>query len=491
MKDYYDILGVPKDASQEDIKRAYHILASQYHPDKNNGNEKRFKEINEAYRILSLASSRAKYDKEYVPPKSEPVKEERVHNHVEQSKNKIVEGKYSKTFWLFLTLGALVTASITLKGGFFALVGGLFGGLLISKIIAYVYCLFSKVKDAQRQKNIWAIIFLITSIISATNNFLYKEYKQNIFSFLFQAKQTTTLPSQTYQQTSEATKQIAKYKEGSYKAFFVQNSDMPFRQASVSAVSLVDGSNLKPPEDYVRFYINIPGSHVWVNCAKDNYSIVDIESPQLKELELDDKTMGIGLVLNNKENKINFVCVPSEIKQVKQPINTSINVTPLIYVSQVNISELSAPLLKKYVFINKVMSTELPLIEEIYQKNNDNISRLEGLQNSKYNSDAAKVLTIIQNESVALEGVILDIKNKLLMIKSGIEKINTTGNTFSSEQDEQSYKNFIEAQTKVVDNLIYNFNPENKNNILSLVYERDKKNVELQKLLVDYLIRIE
>ncbi len=65
MKDYYDILGVPKDASQEDIKRAYYILAAQYHPDKNNGNERRFKEINEAYRVLSLKSSREKYDSTY------------------------------------------------------------------------------------------------------------------------------------------------------------------------------------------------------------------------------------------------------------------------------------------------------------------------------------------------------------------------------------------------------------------------------------------
>lgn len=65
MKDYYDILGVSHNTSKEDIKRAYYILAAQFHPDKNNGNEKRFKEINEAYRILSLESSRLQYDKEY------------------------------------------------------------------------------------------------------------------------------------------------------------------------------------------------------------------------------------------------------------------------------------------------------------------------------------------------------------------------------------------------------------------------------------------
>lgn len=52
-KDYYEILGVSKNSSQHDIKRVYHLLAHQFHPDKPNGDEKRFKEINEAYRILS------------------------------------------------------------------------------------------------------------------------------------------------------------------------------------------------------------------------------------------------------------------------------------------------------------------------------------------------------------------------------------------------------------------------------------------------------
>ena len=62
MKNYYDILGVSNSASGDDIKRAYRILAHQYHPDKNGGNDKRFKEINEAYRILSDENSRRNYD---------------------------------------------------------------------------------------------------------------------------------------------------------------------------------------------------------------------------------------------------------------------------------------------------------------------------------------------------------------------------------------------------------------------------------------------
>lgn len=63
--DYYQTLGVAKDASKEDIKRAYRRLARQYHPDVNKepGAEDRFKEINRAYEILSEPETRARYDR--------------------------------------------------------------------------------------------------------------------------------------------------------------------------------------------------------------------------------------------------------------------------------------------------------------------------------------------------------------------------------------------------------------------------------------------
>jgi molecular chaperone DnaJ len=59
--DYYEILGVTKQASQDEIKKAFHKLAHKYHPDKG-GDEKKFKEVNEAYQVLSNAEKRAKYD---------------------------------------------------------------------------------------------------------------------------------------------------------------------------------------------------------------------------------------------------------------------------------------------------------------------------------------------------------------------------------------------------------------------------------------------
>ena len=64
-RDYYEALGVPRDASNEDIRRAYRKLARQYHPDVNKepGAEDRFKEISEAYEVLRDPEKRERYDR--------------------------------------------------------------------------------------------------------------------------------------------------------------------------------------------------------------------------------------------------------------------------------------------------------------------------------------------------------------------------------------------------------------------------------------------
>ena len=62
-KDYYHILGIQKNASDEEVKKAYRKLAHEYHPDRPGGNEQKFKEINEAYQILSDKLKRAQYDR--------------------------------------------------------------------------------------------------------------------------------------------------------------------------------------------------------------------------------------------------------------------------------------------------------------------------------------------------------------------------------------------------------------------------------------------
>lgn len=62
-KDYYKILGVEKTATEDDIKKAYRKLAHEFHPDRPSGDEKKFKEINEAYQILSNKDKRSQYDR--------------------------------------------------------------------------------------------------------------------------------------------------------------------------------------------------------------------------------------------------------------------------------------------------------------------------------------------------------------------------------------------------------------------------------------------
>ncbi|PIT86058.1 MAG: molecular chaperone DnaJ [Candidatus Magasanikbacteria bacterium CG10_big_fil_rev_8_21_14_0_10_43_6] len=61
-KDYYKVLGVEKSATQDEIKKAFRKKAHKYHPDKQTGDEEKFKEVNEAYQVVGDEEKRAKYD---------------------------------------------------------------------------------------------------------------------------------------------------------------------------------------------------------------------------------------------------------------------------------------------------------------------------------------------------------------------------------------------------------------------------------------------
>jgi molecular chaperone DnaJ len=61
-RDYYEVLGVSKNASADEIKKAFRRLAVQHHPDKEGGDETKFKEVNEAYEVLKDDKKRQRYD---------------------------------------------------------------------------------------------------------------------------------------------------------------------------------------------------------------------------------------------------------------------------------------------------------------------------------------------------------------------------------------------------------------------------------------------
>ena len=61
-KNFYDVLGVSKTATQDEIKKAYRELCKKYHPDKHGGDDTKIKEINEAYAIIGDETKRKEYD---------------------------------------------------------------------------------------------------------------------------------------------------------------------------------------------------------------------------------------------------------------------------------------------------------------------------------------------------------------------------------------------------------------------------------------------
>ena len=75
MRDPYQVLGVARSVSSEDLRKAYRKLAKEFHPDRNQGNEKaadRFKEISAAYDLLGDADKRAKFDRGEIDASGQP-----------------------------------------------------------------------------------------------------------------------------------------------------------------------------------------------------------------------------------------------------------------------------------------------------------------------------------------------------------------------------------------------------------------------------------
>jgi len=102
-RDYYDVLGVQKNASKDDIKKAYRKLAIQYHPDKNPGNkqaEEKFKEATEAYEVLADDQKKAAYD-QFGFAGVEGMGGQQDYSHVFRGFEDIFGGDFSSIFDLF------------------------------------------------------------------------------------------------------------------------------------------------------------------------------------------------------------------------------------------------------------------------------------------------------------------------------------------------------------------------------------------------------
>lgn len=94
MKNYYEILGITKDASKDEIKKAFRVMAKKYHPDKNKDNENAiriFQDASEAYEVLSNEKSREEYDK-----KLESINEKASRNKTNKNQKTNANAKTNK-----------------------------------------------------------------------------------------------------------------------------------------------------------------------------------------------------------------------------------------------------------------------------------------------------------------------------------------------------------------------------------------------------------
>lgn len=186
----------------------------------------------------------------------------------------------------------------------------------IVPILAVIFGVIGLLSGGKNEWKAWSgvvlgVVFLVVRMsVNHVDNRVVDTTSNSNIRQTYAVPQTQTAPESTTAIPAYAPLAPV-YKNGSYYAFFLQNKDMAFRTAQVSARYTDAGvGSLIHPENYVSFYINIPGNHVWVNCAPSNYYVAVPESLSKNELKID-PVMGIGMeLIEQQQNQVSFVCVP-------------------------------------------------------------------------------------------------------------------------------------------------------------------------------------
>lgn len=231
--------------------------------------------------------------------------------------------------------------------------------------------------------------------------------------------------------------------------------------------------------------MNLIASHQPVVGSDGRQIIFTVDSINSTLSNIDSIAARIKLLLDSTPTTQTPFFSPASILIQTPPLKnlpTPISIAPVQNDTQLVRS--ASSLLEKYTFLNKAINLSLPLFESIYQKQQSSIVRLQQLQSITYRSDVAEVLATVQGESDKLLGIITSIKDEQKKVRQATEILEKIVNALEPMPTGEDFRKFINDETSSVDAWIYAFNPNNPDNIGSVIYTRDQKTTELQQALI-------